>query len=292
MKNLLEIQNLNKTYRNFALRDVSFTLPEGCITGFIGPNGAGKTTVLKTILGLTPKDSGVIRFFGRDEDAASRAVRERLGVVFDSGGFYEELSLMEMKSLAAAAYPSWDEQEFVRLLERFSLNPRQKIRTLSKGMRMKYSLALALSHRAELLIMDEPTSGLDPLIRRQLLDTLREYMERGGRGVFFSTHITSDLDRLADMLILIDHGKIVFQEDKDSLLDRYRIVKGDLRALNDSVLPLLSNLSRTAFGFTAVTDRSEEIRCAMPDALLERASIDDIMLSNIEGGKNYAAFAD
>ena len=210
MKNLLEIQNLNKTYRNFALRDVSFTLPEGCITGFIGPNGAGKTTVLKTILGLTPKDSGVIRFFGRDEDAGSRAVRERLGVVFDSGGFYEELSLMEMKSLAAAAYPSWDEQEFVRLLERFSLNPRQKIRTLSKGMRMKYSLALALSHRAELLIMDEPTSGLDPLIRRQLLDILREYMDRGGRGVFFSTHITSDLERLADMLILIDHGKIVF----------------------------------------------------------------------------------
>ena len=156
---------------------------------------------------------------------------------------------MEMKSLAAAAYPSWDEQEFVRLLERFSLNPRQKIRTLSKGMRMKYSLALALSHRAELLIMDEPTSGLDPLIRRQLLDILREYMDRGGRGVFFSTHITSDLERLADMLILIDHGKIVFQEDKDSLLERYRIVKGDLGALNDSVLPLLSNLSRDCLRF-------------------------------------------
>ena len=157
---------------------------------------------------------------------------------------------------------------------------------------MKYALALALSHHAELLIMDEPTSGLDPLIRRQLLDILREYMKQGGRGVFFSTHITSDLDRLADMLILIDRGQIIFQEEKDSLMERYRIVKGDIQELSDAVLPLLHSLSRTAFGFTAVTDQAGEIRKAMPGALLERASIEDIMLCRIEGGDAYAASAD
>lgn len=287
MSTLLEVSNLNKNYRKFALHDISFSLPEGCITGFIGINGAGKTTTLKTILGLTPRDSGVIRFFDTDKDADSRRVRERLGIILDSGEFYSELNLMEMKSLAAAAYPSWDEKEFRRYLERFSLNPKQKIRTLSKGMRMKYSLALALSHHAELLIMDEPTSGLDPLVRRQLLDILREYMAQNGRGVFFSTHITSDLDKLADVLILIDHGKIVFQEEKDTLLERYRIVKGDLGSLTDKVLPLLHHISRTPFGFTAITAKPDELRKFMPDALLERPTIDDIMLCNIKGGENY-----
>ncbi len=292
MKSILEVRNLNKSYKNFSLRNISFSLPEGCITGFIGTNGAGKTTTLKTILGLTPKESGDIRFFGMNMDTEERHIKERLGVVFDGGSFYGELTLLEMKALAASSYRSWDEKEFRRYLERFSLNPRQKIHTLSKGMRMKYALALALSHQAEFLIMDEPTSGLDPLIRRQLLDILREYMNRGGRGVFFSTHITSDLDQLADMLVLIDHGKIVFQEEKDSLLERYRIVKGDIKELSGDVLPLLHNLSQTAFGFTAVTDQAGEIQKAMPDAILERASIEDIMLCQIEGGKKYAASAD
>ena len=292
MKNILEVRNLNKSYKHFSLQDISFSLPEGCITGFIGVNGAGKTTTLKTILGLTSKDSGEIRFFDMNMDTEERHIKERLGVVFDSGGFYAELTLQEMKALAASSYRSWDEKEFRRYLERFSLNPRQKINTLSKGMRMKYALALALSHQADFLVMDEPTSGLDPLIRRQLLDILREYMERGGRGVFFSTHITSDLDQLADMLVLIDHGKIVFQEEKDSLLERYRIVKGDVQDLSDAVLPLLHNLSRTAFGFTAVTDQAGEIQKAMPGAFLERASIEDIMLCRIEGVDKYAASAD
>lgn len=291
MRNLLEVYNLNKNLRKFALQDVSFSLPEGCITGFIGINGAGKTTTLKTILELIPRESGLIRFFDTDEDAKSRRVRERLGIVLDGGEFYGELTLMEMKALAAAAYPSWDEREFCRYLERFSLDPKQKIRTLSKGMRLKYSLALALSHHAELLIMDEPTSGLDPLIRRQLLDILREFMEQGGRGVFFSTHITSDLDKLADMLILIDQGKIVFQEEKDTLLERYRIVKGNINTLTDKMLPLLRHTTRTPYGFTAITTAPDEIRKTIPDAHLERATIDDIMLCNIGGGENaYPAY--
>ena len=231
MNDILTVSGLNKSYGDFSLKDVTFSLPEGCITGFIGVNGAGKTTTLRTLLGLTNKLSGKIQFFGLDMDKNEREIKDRIGIVLDGGGFYEELSLGEMKVIISSAYTSWSEQDFKRYMDMFSLDPKQKINSLSKGMRMKYALALALSHNAELLIMDEPTSGLDPLVRGQLLKILTEYMENGGKGVFFSTHITSDLDKIADMLIMIDNGRIVFREEKDTLLDTYRIVKGDSGAL-------------------------------------------------------------
>ena len=211
MEPILEVCGLSKTYPGFSLKDISFSLPEGCITGLIGRNGAGKTTILRAILGLMPADSGTVRFFSTEslETGArpGRAVRERLGIVLDGGGFYGDFSLEEMKNLTAVAYPSWDEDEYRRYLDRFSLRSRQKIRTMSKGMQMQYALSLALSHHAEFLILDEPTSGLDPLIRAGILELLKEFMENGGRGVLFSTHITSDLDKIADLLILMDGGR-------------------------------------------------------------------------------------
>ncbi len=285
MENILEISGLNKSYGNFSLQDISFSLPEGCITGFIGINGAGKTTTLRTILGLTSKLSGDIRLFGMDMKTNEKQIKERIGIVLDGGGFYDDLSLAEMKGIVASAYKSWDELTYRIYLDRFSLNPKQKINELSKGMRMKYALALALSHKAELLIMDEPTSGLDPLIKSQLLDILKEFMANGGRGVFFSTHITSDLDKIADMLILIDNGKIIFQEEKDILLDSYRIVKGDLKDLTKDRENLFRNLSKTAFGFTGITNQLEAVKKAIPDAIIERTKIEDVMLCNIKGGK-------
>ncbi len=285
MENILEVKGLNKTYRNFSLQDVSFSLPEGCITGFIGINGAGKTTTLRSILALTPKASGEIRIFGMDMATNEKEIKQRLGIVLDDGGFYDELSLTEMKDMVASAYKSWDENEYKKYLDRFFLNPKQRINTLSKGMRMKYALALALSHKAELLIMDEPTSGIDPLIRCQLLEILKEFMEKGGRGVFFSTHITSDLDKIADMLVMIDSGRIIFQQDKDILLDSYRIVKGDRKDFNTNIEKLFMNVNQTAFGFTAITKRVDEVRKAMPDSIMERPAIEDIMICNIKGEK-------
>lgn len=285
MENILEVKGLNKSYQNFSLQDISFSLPEGCITGFIGINGAGKTSTLKSILGLTPKTSGNIRLFGMDMDTNEKEIKERIGIVLDDGGFYDELNLSEMKNIVASAYKSWDENEYREYLKRFSLNPKQKINTLSKGMRMKYALALALSHKAELLIMDEPTSGLDPLIRSQLLDILKEFMNNGGHGVFFSTHITSDLDKIADMLIMIDNGQIIFQEEKDILLDEYRIVKGDIKDLHIDTEKLLMNIDKTIFGFTAITKYADKVRKIMPNSIIERPTIEDIMLCNVKGGK-------
>ena len=285
MNDILTVSGLNKSYGDFSLRDVTFSLPEGCITGFIGVNGAGKTTTLRTILGLTGRLSGNIQFFGLDFDKHERQIKNRIGIVLDDGCFYEELTLAEMKSIISSAYTSWSEQDFKRYLDLFSLDPKQKISTLSKGMRMKYALALALSHNAELLIMDEPTSGLDPLVRGQLLKTLIEYMKNGGKGVFFSTHITSDLDKAADMLIMIDNGRIVFQEEKDTLLDTYRIAKGDSRALTTDIRKLFLTISETEFGFTGITKQISEVRSYIPDVITERPTIEDIMLGNIGGVK-------
>ena len=285
MNDILTVNGLNKSYGDFSLRDVTFSLPEGCITGFIGVNGAGKTTTLRAILGLTTKLSGNIQFWGLDFDKNEKQIKDRIGVVLDDGCFYEELSLSEMKSIISSAYTSWSEQDFKRYMDMFSLDPKQKINTLSKGMKMKYALALALSHNAELLIMDEPTSGLDPLIRSQLLKTLIEYMKNGGKGVFFSTHITSDLDKIADTLIMIDKGRIIFQEEKDTLLDTYRIVKGDSQSLTTDVRKLFLSISETDFGFTGLTKQISEVRSCIPDVLIERPTIEDIMLGNIGGEK-------
>ncbi len=285
MDNILEVSGLNKRYGDFALKDISFYLPDGCITGFVGINGAGKTTTLRSILGLTNKVSGNIKFFGMNIDGNESKIKDRIGIVLDEGGFYDELTLSEMKNVIAHAYRNWCEQDFIDYMEQFSLNPKQKINTLSKGMRMKYALALALSHKAELLIMDEPTSGLDPLVRSQLLNILKDYMGKGGKGVFFSTHITSDLEKIADMLIMIDGGEIVFQEEKDQLLDSYRIIKGSTEKLNTDIRKYFLNIEESAFGFTGITKQGSDVMEHMQDALTERPTIEDIMLANVERRK-------
>ncbi len=285
MDNILEVSGLNKRYGDFALKDLSFYLPDGCITGFVGINGAGKTTTLRSILGLTNKVSGNIKFFGMNINGNESKIKDRIGIVLDEGGFYDELTLSEMKNVIAPAYRNWCEQDFIDYMEQFSLNPKQKINTLSKGMRMKYALALALSHKAELLIMDEPTSGLDPLVRSQLLNILKDYMGKGGKGVFFSTHITSDLEKIADMLIMIDGGEIVFQEEKDQLLDSYRIIKGSTEKLNTDTRKYFLNIEESAFGFTGITKQGSDVMEHMQDVLTERPTIEDIMLANVERRK-------
>lgn len=286
MNNILEVTALRKSYSDFTLENVSFTIPEGCIAGFIGVNGAGKTTTIKAILGLIQKTSGTVKIFGQDMDRNAQQIRNRIGVVLDEGNFYNDLTMHEMKSIIAPAYSGWREKDYKNHMERFSLNPRQKIGTLSKGMRMKFALALALSHQADLLIMDEPTGGLDPLIRSELLEIIKDYMQQGSKGMLFSTHITSDLDKVADLLILIHNGKILFQMEKDALLDNYRVVKGDHRALNEQNKNLFLNIQRTDYGFVGVTDRVNEIARSMPGSLFERPRIEDIMLAFVERGRS------
>ena len=283
MDNILEVKGLVKKYPKFTLDHVSFSLPEGCVTGFIGANGAGKTTTIKSILGLAHNDAGSIRIFGLDAEEHLQEIKDRIGIVMDDSYFYNDLSMKEMKSILAPAYSRWSDEDYQTWMDKFELDPAQKIATLSSGMKMKFALVLALSHQAELLIMDEPTSGLDPLARNQFLDIVMDYMRNGGKGVFFSTHITTDLEKIADMLILINEGKIIFERSKDELLDTFRIVKGNGEWLNDQNRPLIKNLKVSPYGFSGITDHVAEVKKELPEAVFEKAMIEDIMIAYIRG---------
>nr|WP_278430452.1 ABC transporter ATP-binding protein [Brevibacillus laterosporus] len=286
MKNVLEVKHLHKKLGSFCLDNIDFSLKEDCITGFIGTNGSGKTSTIKTILGLYRKDSGNIRFKGKELEKHEQEIKNQIGVVLDEGYFYEEMTLLEMKSIIAPAYSNWDESVFSKNINRFDLRLDQKISHLSKGMRMKFAITLALSHHADLLIMDEPTSGLDPLVRSELMEILSEFMNEEGKSVFFSTHITSDLDKIADVLILIDNGRIILNESKDELLDRHALIKGDNQFINQHTEKLFLRLHQTAYGFEGITDKQEVILEQMKDVIIERPSIEKIMLAYIGGNGN------
>lgn len=288
MNNILEVSGLNKSYGIFQLNDICFSLKENCITGFIGANGAGKTTTIRNLLGLALKDSGTVTVFGRDMSEYEREIKDRIGIVLDEGAFYNELTMAEMKSIIAPAYSRWNESDYRCFMKRFDLNPQQKISTLSKGMRMKFSLVLALSHEADLLILDEPTSGLDPLVRSQLMKLLLEFMQKEGKSVFFSTHITSDLDKVADVIILIHNGQIVFQEEKDALLDTFKKIKGNPKELSDETRRLFLSIQETEYGFVGITKNVAQIQRTCKKVLTEKATVEDIMLGYI-GGNNHAS---
>ncbi|MBR3382684.1 MAG: ABC transporter ATP-binding protein [Clostridia bacterium] len=283
MEKVLEIKGLRKKYKDFCLEDVSFALPTNCITGFIGTNGAGKTTTIRSILGLAKKDAGEISVFDLDFRKHEQEIKNRIGVVLDDGGFYDTLSMKEMKSIIAPSYTKWDEKCYKEYMDRFSLNQNQKISTLSKGMKMKFSLALALSHNADLLIMDEPTSGLDPLIRSQLLEILLEFMQDENKSVFFSTHITSDLDKIADIIILINQGKLIFQQNKDDLLDGHRKVKGYSEKLTPEARKLFIDYSENETSYSGITTHVHELEKMNVVSVVEKPLVEDIMLAYIGG---------
>lgn len=295
MDNAVTASELSMTLGRFRLRDVSFDVPVGAITGLIGPNGAGKTTTLRILLGLLPTYRGEVVYFGMDENASDPQVRARIGAVLDGGGFFEELTVRAMTRMIAPAYARWSDREYQRYMEMFALDPRKKIKELSRGMRAKYALVLALSHQADLLIMDEPTSGLDPMVRREVLNVLLDYMQDGDHAVLLSTHITSDLERIADSIILMDNGRVLCQENRDDLLDAWRIVKCPASMLTPALQPLLQEVRTTPYGVTAVTHDPQAVLAAAPQAMLERPAIDDIMAAMIHdatgkgGDENVAA---
>lgn len=283
MDNVMEIRNLSKSFRGHqVLKNISFDIYEGCITGFIGMNGAGKTTVIKSIMGLLKPESGEITLFGRSMQDDEKEIKDRIGIVYDSGYLYNELTIADMKAVIAPAYSRWDNKAYREYMDRFQLDDKKKIKDLSRGMRMKYALILALSHHADLLIMDEPTSGLDPMVRKQFLQIMREFVSEEGKSVFFSTHLTTDLDKIADQIIMLHRGRILFNEDKESLLEAHALVKGDKRQLTEEKRQLFISLEEKGFSFEGLTAEKEKVRCAIGSAVFERPGIEDIMVAYIE----------
>jgi len=287
MAPVLEVKNLKKKFKDFTLKNVNFTLEKGYIMGFIGPNGAGKSTTIKLIMNLLKKDDGEIKIFGLDNIKHEKEVKNRIGFVFDENYFYEELTVMEMKRVIAPFYKNWNDSLFNKYIKEFSLPSKKKIKELSKGMKMKFSIAVALSHDAELLIMDEPTSGLDPIIRSELLDILTLLIQDENKSVFFSTHITSDLDKIADYITFINKGSIVFSCPKDDILEKHGLVKGPKEILNADVRKYFIAIKENQFGFEGLTENRQEVKRMLRDRIIiDKPSLDDIMLYYARGVQN------
>lgn len=280
----LAVTGVTKHYDSgFALDDVTFDLPKGYIMGLIGPNGAGKSTLIKLILNMIRRDHGSIQVLGLDNIIDEEAVKEQLGVVFDSSYLYEQWKVSKVERIVAPLYPAWNGERYRRYLDDFGLggaqNGKKKIKDLSRGMQMKLMLAIALSHDAKLLILDEPTSGLDVLARDELMDMLHAYIEDGEHSVLFSTHITADLERAADFITYITGGRLYYTGPKDEFEESFRIVKGgpdELAQLPAGVV-LGSHTYQTGFDALVRSDSLGTVSAAVADIVVEPASIDDII---------------
>ena len=283
MSAILEVDNLHKEYRDFKL-NVSFSLERGYLMGFIGPNGAGKSTTIKLIMNLLKKDSGTIKVFGLDNVKNEIEIKQRIGFVYDQNYYYDELTVEEMKGIISRFYADWDDELYRSYLKIFDLDPRKKIKELSKGMQMKFSLIMALSHHAELIIMDEPTSGLDPIVRRELLQILSEILQNENKGILLSTHITSDLDKIADYITFINQGRIVESTTRDFLLENYGVVRGKKELLRQTDKGLLIGVKENEFGFEALVKDKARAREIFGDKIIiDKPTLEDIMYYQIDG---------
>lgn len=281
---MLEIKNLSKKFKTFELDNVSFKLEPGYIMGFIGPNGAGKSTTIKLIMNLLKKDFGEIKVFNKDHIEFEKEIKNRIGFVYDESYFYEDLTIKQMKNIIAPFYKEWDEKLFNIYIKDFDLDLNQKIKKLSKGMKMKFSLAIALSHNADLIIMDEPTSGLDPVFRREILDILYNVIQDEKKSIFFSTHITTDLEKIADYITFINKGKVVFSKSKDEILESYGIIKGGNNLLDTDTRKEFIGLRETKVGFEGLVDNSQKLkRLFGNDVIIERPTLEDIMVYSVRG---------
>lgn len=279
MDKILQVQNLTKNFRDFKLDNVSFSMEKGFIMGFIGPNGAGKSTTIKLIMNLLKKDAGQVLVFGLDNIRHEKEIKNRIGFVYDENYYYEELTPKEMGRIIAPLYKNWDDKAFSHYIRRFELPLDRKIKDLSKGMKMKFSLAVALSHNAELLIMDEPTSGLDPIVRNELLDILTDISRKEDKGVFFSTHITSDLDKVADCITFIHEGRIIFSSAKDDILENYCLMKGAIGLIRDEDRGSFIGIKENQFGFEGLAQDRKKLRRMYGESIvIEKPTLEDIML--------------
>ena len=282
MDDILEVRNLQKEFKDFALDNISFSLPPGLIMGFIGPNGAGKTTTIKLIMNLLHRDGGEVRIFGLDSARHEKEVKEKIGFVYDEIFYFGLLTAAEIGFLMPHFYRSWNRPAFSRFLKDFELPARKKIKAFSRGMKMKFSLAVALSHDADLIIMDEPTAGLDPVFRQEVLELLTGVIQSENKAVLLSTHDVSGLERIADFVTFIDNGRIVFSKNKDDLLAQYSVIQGPKGVLQPELESKLVGLRHTAFGFEALCADSSSVKPQLSSqCVVERASLEQILVFTV-----------
>jgi len=275
MDAILQVGGLCKKYDGFSLDDVSFSLPYGCIMGFVGENGAGKSTTVKAILNLIRRDKGEIQVFGKDNIQSEQDIKERIGVVFDSLNLPVMIRPQDVGKMMQSIYHQWDQKKYLEYLERFQLPAKKIIKDLSRGMKMKLAIAVALSHNAQLLLLDEATSGLDPIVRDEILDILLEFIQDASHGILFSSHITSDLEKIADYVTFIHQGKILLSKPKDQLLEKYGVIKCSESEFSTLDQKAIVGVRRHQFGVEALMEKEK-----IPSGtyIVDKASIEDIML--------------
>lgn len=285
MESILQVNNLCKSYKQFQLSNVSFSVPSGSIVGFIGENGAGKTTTIKLLLNQIKRDSGSVQIFGMDNIKDERKVKEQIGVVFDESYFHGEFNAGDISKIMRNVFRSWDDSLFDRYLTEFRLPKDKVIKKYSKGMKMKLGIASALAHKPRLLILDEATSGLDPIMRSEILDIFLDFIQDETHSVLFSSHITSDLEKVADYVVFIHEGQIVFNRSKDELIYNCGIVKCSAADFNSLDKSDLIRWRKGECGYDALVTDKESAKHKYPNLVIDAASIDEIMLFYVKGEK-------
>jgi ABC-2 type transport system ATP-binding protein len=289
MENILELQSVQKRYKGFVLDGISLSLPQGYILGLIGPNGAGKTTTIKILMNMVKRDGGDVRVFGLDPKKNAKQIKNKVGYLGEEQHFYGNKTVAWTGNFVSAFYDNWDTNTFQSLLTSFQISRTKKTRELSKGMKVRFSLVLALSHHPELLILDEPTAGLDPVIRREVLELLRKKSKNEGKSVIISSHITDDIMRTADLVAFLVEGKIALTSEKDELLANWKRVHYKKGALNSDIVNTLTRRKDHAFGSSGVTDRYLEIKDSLVQGItegvvkIENVNLDDILISLVKG---------
>ncbi len=279
---MLRLNKVKKNYKGFQL-DCTLEVQEGCVTGLIGKNGAGKSTTFKAILGLIKTDGGSIEIFGKPAGEIGNQDKEDIGVVMSESGFSGYLTVKDLLPMLKNLYRNFHEQEFCRRCGEFQLPMNKKIKEFSTGMKRKLQVLAALSHEARLLILDEPTAGLDVLARDELLDMLRAYMEKEGRSILVSSHISSDLEGLCDDIYMIDNGKIVLYEETDVLLDSYGLLKVTEEQFKRLEREHLLRHKKEEFGYSCLTDQRQFYQENYPDIAVEKGTIDELIMMMIRG---------
>lgn len=279
----ISITGLTKRYDGFTLRDVSLHVPKGCIMGFVGQNGAGKTTTIRSMLNMIPVDAGSISILGYDYKRQEAQLKESIGVVFDEMGFHKQFSPIELNKIFRPIYKNWDEDVFFSYLQRFALPPKRKCGKFSRGMQMKLQIAVALSHHAKLLIMDEPTSGLDPIVRNEMLDVFLEFVQEEDHTIFLSSHITSDLDRIADYITFINNGQILFSDEQSMIKEQHKMI----RCTKEDALSIppesVVGTRLSSFGAEVLIKNPDRVGLSCPSLLMEDATLDEIMIYYVCG---------
>lgn len=279
---ILKVNGLGKSYKSFKLDQVSFEIPKGFIMGFAGQNGAGKSTTIKCIMDLIRYESGQIELFGQPQGAADW--KERIGYVSEEPYFYEEMTVEWTGRFVGSFYRKWDGKLFRSLLNRFEVDSRKKVKELSRGMKVKLSLALAMAHHPELMILDEPTSGLDPVVRSELLEVFLEIIQNENCSIFFSSHISTDIEKVADYITIIHDGRIVVSSDKHTLLDEWKIVKADSRYRDPRMEAELFGYKQNEFGYSGIVKDVRAFernwRRSFPEGEYkqERLTLDDLLV--------------